>query len=398
MVINPIEDAEANRARVLAQVHTWCDESIINGAWRELSDTAAVLIAAGRLDPAMREILVERCRLGVGVPSVGGFTQVRELAERLDRTERMMHGLERGARLMAMSLRAEDLRRRLQSIRTRVVNSSTVYPSGLRGVRRERKEGVHLTLAQRTELFGMLCWTPVPLRDSRGFVASVGSAAIADVASAAAAQVERLGEGLSSAAALRRVENWGRPVAADGTGPLHFQDRYETLLYLAGVYFDHITASPTWLSPVFDMQRIQVDLGVEVATLSRDAAELRQLYRALAQTAASTPSRDVHQQVRQRTQVLDGVWEQLVERVASFARIFGALSNVEQRQMQARLADQARNLDSRIDDLVGRSGGHEMSTENLYRIGEEVEIGGFSYAPYQSLVAREIAELTAARS
>ncbi|WP_024793043.1 hypothetical protein [Tomitella biformata] len=392
-----IEDAEANRARVLAHVRAWCDGATIDGARRDLSDSAAVLIAAGRLEPSMRHILLARCRAGVGVPSVGGFAQVREMAERLDRTEKMMRGLERGARLMALSLRAEDLRRRLHAVRSRVVGSAVIYPGGVRGVRRERREGVHLTVAQRTELFGMLCWTPVPQPDGRGYVVSVGSAAIADVASAAAARVDRLGEGSSSAAALRRVESWGRPVAPDGTGPLHFNDRYETLLYLAGVYFDHITVSPTWLSPVFDMQRIQVDLGAEVVALSVDTAELQQLYRALAHTASSTTSLDVRLQVEQRTRVLDGVWDQLVERVASLARIFGALGNVERHLGEARAADQARNLDHRIDELVGRSGGHEMATENLYRIGEEVEIGGFSYAPYQSLVAREIAELTAAR-
>ena len=392
-----LDDAEASRARVLAQVRDWCDGAKIDGARRELSDSAAVLIAAGRLEPSMRQILLERCRAGVGVPSVGGFAHVREMAERLERTEKAMGGLERGARLMALSMRAEDLRRRLQAVRTRVVSSSVVYPGGVRGVRRERREGVHLTIAQRAELFSMLCWTPTPISDARGFVASVGSAAIADVASAAASRVERFGDALSSAAALRRVESWGRPVAADGTGPLRFHDRYETLLYLAGVYFDHITVSPTWLSPVFDMQRIQVDLGAELVALSADASELQQLYRALAQTAADTTSRDVQAQVRQRAGVLDGVWDQLVERVASLARIFGALGNVERHLRAARAADEARNLDSRIDDLVGRSGGHELSTENLYRIGEEVEIGGFSYAPYQSLVAREISELTAAR-
>ena len=390
-------DADANRNRVHAQVRAWCEGCEIDGARRELSGNAAVLIAAGRLDPTMRQILVERYRAGVGVPAVGAFGPGRDLVERLKRTEQMMSGLDRGARLMALSLRAEDLRRRLQAVRSRVVASSVVYPGGVRGVRRERREGVHLTLAQRTELFGMLCWTPTPLPDSRGFVASVGSAAIADVASAAASQVERLGEGLNTAAALRRVEHWGRPVAADGTGPLRFRERYETLLYLAGVYFDHITTSPTWLSPVFDMQRIQVDLGAELVALSADASELQQLYRALAHTASDTTSREVQLQIRHRTEALDGVWDQLVERVASLARIFGALGNVERHLRESRAADQARNLDHRIDDLVGRSGGHELSTENLYRIGEAVEIGGFSYAPYQSLVAREIAELTAAR-
>lgn len=388
------DDRDGNRTRVLAQVRTWCESSTIDGARRELSDGSAVLIAAGRLEPTMRQILLERCRAGVGVPSVGGFAQVRDMAERLERAEELMRGHERGARLISVSLRAEDLRRRLQSVRSRVVNSAVVYPGGVRGARRERKEGVHLTIAQRNELFNMLCWTPTPQRDSRGFVASVGSAAIADVAVAAAA---RLGGGLNSSATLRKVESWGRPVAPDGTGPLRFRDRYETLLYLAGVYFDHITTSSTWLSPVFDMQRIQVDLGAELVALTADAAELQQLYRALAQTASSTTSRDVQDQVRRRTAALDGVWEQLLARVASLARIFGALGNVERHLHEARVADQARNLDNRIDDLVGRSGGHELSTENLYRIGEEVEIGGFSYAPYQSLVAREIAELTAAR-
>lgn len=394
---NPIEEADAGRARVLAQVRSWCESGTIDGTRKELSDSAAVLIAAGRMDPSMRHVLIERCRSGVGVPSVGGFADVREMTERLEKIEQLMRTHERGARLMALSLRAEELRRRLQAVRSRVVSSSVVYPGGVRGARRERREGVHLTVAQRTELFGTLCWTPGPLRDERGFVASVGSAAIADIASAAATQVERLADGLSATAALRKVETWGRPVAADGTGLLRFHDRYETLLYLAGVYFDHITTSPTWLSPVFDMQRIQVDLGVELATLSADASELQQLYRALAATAAGTSSRDVHQQIAQRNRVLDGVWEQLVERVASLARIFGALGNVERHITAARVADQARNLDSRIDELVGRSGGHELSTQNLYRIGEEVEIGGFSYAPYQSLVAREIAELTASR-
>lgn len=388
----PFDDRDGSRARVLAQVRTWCESSTIDGARRELSDAAAVLIAAGRLEPSMRQILLERTRAGVGVPAVGGFAQVRDMAERLERAEAMMRGHERGARLMATSMRAEDLRRRLQVVRSKVVNSAVVYPGGMRGVRRERKEGVHLTIAQRNELFNMLCWTPTPQRDNRGVVASIGSAAIADVAVATAARF-----GAGSSATVRRVENWGRPVAPDGTGPLRFRDRYETLLYLAGVYFDHITTSATWLSPVFDMQRIQLDLGAELVALTADAAELQQLYRALAQTASSTTSLDVQDQVRRRTVALDGVWEQLLARVASLARIFGALGNVERHLHEARVADQARNLDHRIDDLVGRSGGHELSTENMYRIGEEVEIGGFSYAPYQSLVAREIAELTAAR-
>ena len=48
----PVEDSD--RSRVRGQIQAWCDGAMIEGVRRELSDTAAVLIAGGRLGSGLR--------------------------------------------------------------------------------------------------------------------------------------------------------------------------------------------------------------------------------------------------------------------------------------------------------------------------------------------------------
>lgn len=381
------ETVEERRARVSAQVRTWCENARIDGHHEQLSDGAAVLIASGHLDEATREVLANRRRVSKQIPSIGGFAVLRVLTDEYHDVGRRVDSMKPGPAQLVFKYRAGELAKKLRSMRATVVNSNTHYASGVRQIRRDRREGLHLDPAQRDSLFAALQQTPTP---STGSWLSDAGKLVRNTA------VDRLSEisGRSTVAGLgRKVAD----VIGRGTEPEHdeFADPYDALLFLAGTLYDRIDGSATWHSEHFAIQRHQLDLGVELSQIAVDAIALRGITGELAYALRGTYGDAAREQIRSRQQALGPVWGQLVERVAALARIADLVGQAEVALQSVMAVRKTMSLDSRIDELIARSGNRELSVENTHYVGDQ--LGGVDelMGTYQSALYGDIAALTA---
>lgn len=351
------------RARFADEVHSRCADCRLPGRSAQLSDAAAVAIAAGRVDAATRAVLVRRWHVGRSLPSIGGFGALRTMVDERDRWLAKDTAGKPGSALV-YRLRAAELNKRVDRHRTAVVMSGRHYAAGVRAVRKERREGVHLDLEQRDAVFDALMMTPAPQKFG---------------------PLAEHGLSLVDAAADRVTSMARRTPVADrvdwATGLVdrfvdrkddRFSDRYDTLLFLAGTSFDRVRLSPAWQSAFFEIQRNQLDLFVELTEISVDATSLHAVAAELDRIGETMVDEETAAQVESRRDALEVVWTQLTGRVAALVRLANL---VESSEGEARTSDamaRAHSLDDRIDDLVGRSGSREMSAENTHFVGDQL--------------------------
>lgn len=377
---------EERRARISFQVRDWCERSTIAGTHAPLSDAAAVLIAAGHLDAPTRQVLTNRRRAGRTIPSIGGFGALRLVTDEYNQVARRTGSLRPGPVQLLFKYRATELGRKLQSYRSAVVMSPAHYGNGVRAMRRDRREGVHLDLEQREALFRALQRTPAP-------IAGTALERAGNYARGAAA--ERIGQAAGNtpmAAVGKRVADAiGKGADLDND---RFADSYDTLLYLAGMLFDRIDGSEVWHSEHFAIQRYQLDLAEELTQIAVDTIALRGIRIELEEALRATHSDGARRQIEARQNALKPVWDQLVDRVAALARIGDLLSRAEVQLRSVLAVNRAMSLDSRIDELIARSGDRELSAENTHNVGDQ--FGGVEelMLTYQSALHGDIAELT----
>ncbi|QSE79397.1 hypothetical protein [Rhodococcus koreensis] len=377
---------EERRARISFQVRDWCERSTIAGMHAPLSDAAAVLIAAGHLDPPTRQVLTNRRRAGRTIPSIGGFGALRLLTDEYHQMGRRTDSLRPGPAQLLFKYRATELGRKLQSYRSAVVMSPAHYGNGVRAMRRDRREGVHLDLEQREALFRALQRTPAPIAGTA--LERAGNYA----RGTAAERLVHAAENTPMAAVGRRVADAiGKGADLEND---RFADSYDTLLYLAGMLFDRIDGSPVWHSEHFAIQRYQLDLAEELTQIAVDTVALRGIRIELDDALRATHSDGARQQIEARSNALKPVWDQLVDRVAALARIGDLLSRAEVQLRSVLAVNRAMSLDSRIDELIARSGDRELSAENTHNVGDQ--FGGVEelMLTYQSALHGDIAELT----
>ncbi|MFF2111150.1 hypothetical protein CJ179_20395 [Rhodococcus sp. ACS1] len=377
---------EERRARISFQVRDWCERSTIAGTHAPLSDAAAVLIAVGHLDPPTRQVLTNRRRAGRTIPSIGGFGALRLLTDEYHQMGRRTDSLRPGPAQLLFKYRATELGRKLQSYRSAVVMSPAHYGNGVRAMRRDRREGVHLDLDQREALFRALQRTPAPIAGTA--LERAGNYA----RGTAAERLVHAAENTPMAAVGRRVADAiGKGADLEND---RFADSYDTLLYLAGMLFDRIDGSPVWHSEHFAIQRYQLDLAEELTQIAVDTVALRGIRIELDDALRATHSDGARQQIEARSNALKPVWDQLVDRVAALARIGDLLSRAEVQLRSVLAVNRAMSLDSRIDELIARSGDRELSAENTHNVGDQ--FGGVEelMLTYQSALHGDIAELT----
>lgn len=328
----PTDFASTARRRdeVTEQVRRWCSrahisEREIGGAHPDLSDDAAVVIAAGYLDEPVRQVLAARRRAGRAVPSIGGFAELRLVSDEHARVTAALAATRSPLARALLRLRQAELARRLRAMRDAVVVSDKHYAKTVRAARRERRDGIHLDPAGRAALFQALRRTPAP---------SLRRGAGGQVGRSPGALAERLAAALAGGGARRAGAEAGS-----------FADPYDTLLYLAGNLYDRIGNSPAWHSGHFAAARAQLLLPEELGQIAVDTAALRAI---AAELTATDPGGD-------RLAALVPVWDQLVERVAALARIGDLLTLAEERLATVETATRAAGLDGRIDELVGSS-------------------------------------------
>lgn len=323
----------------------------------ELSDDAALLIAGGYVDDATRRILAERRAAGRALPDVGGPAQLRHLADELTLLRRRLGSARFGPFQALLERRATLVEKRLRSRQAAFVHSPRHHASGVRAIRRDRRDGVHLDIAQREALFVALSRTPAPARNEMRdrVVTRVGALRGRAVVAGAGRRIAEALDGFTDAESLT------------GAG------EYDALLYLTGRLFDRIDNSAVWHSDHFVVQRGQLDLADEVTQISIDAVALRSILAELAEAAAMARDEGTRAQISSRRVALSVVWDQLVERVAALARIGDLVARADDQLRSQQAAAHAASLDTRIDDLLARSGSRELSAANTHYVGDQVD-------------------------
>lgn len=385
----PASDSSAaeRRARIDEHVRYSCERARLDGHHPPLSDAAAVLIAAARVDSSTREILGARRRAGRTIPSTGGFGELRLLSDEYAGVAAKAASLRPGPVQLASRYRAAELGKRLAGLKTAVTMSAAHYASGVRAIRRERRDGVHLDPAQRDGLFAALQRTPAPLPVHRRQLHELRNAMLESTAQ----RVTRVSEHTRAEAVGRRTAGaLERAVAPDDD---RFVDRYDTLLFLAGTLYDRIEGAPVWHSEHFAIQRAQLDLAEELTQIAVDTVALRGIVGELDDAAASTPEAREH--VVSRREALEPVWDQLVDRVAALARIGNLLSQAETQLRAMASMRWATSLDNRIDDLIARSGNRELSAANTHQVGDQLGEVEELLGTFRSTLGGDIAALTA---
>lgn len=358
-----IRGSEEQRARLDDEVRTQCSDCRVPGHSTPLSDAAATAIAAGRVDDTIRAVLVNRWLAGRTLPSVGGFGALRSLVDDHARWMAKDTANKPGSSIV-YRLRAAELTKRIDRQRTAVLMSNRHYGVGVRAVRKERRDGVHLDLAQRDALFDALTRTPAPQRLNP--LAERGLSLV----DAATDRVTALTHSTSVADRVERVT--GLVEHLTDRKDDRFADRYDTLLFVAGASFDRVLRSPAWRSPRFEIQRNQVDLFSEVVEISVDAASLEAVDAELNGIIGATVDEQTAAHIESRHSALDVVWTQLIGRVAALVRLAVLVESCEGEVRTSDVVARAHRLDGRIDDLIGRSGEREMSADNTHFVGDQL--------------------------
>ncbi|GAB3130753.1 hypothetical protein GCM10027289_16020 [Tsukamurella serpentis] len=343
---------------VEAPVRRWCDARAIPMPRRELSDEAALLIAAGHLSPSGREAVLNRFDTERAFPDIGGYAKLRRLSriaehERTDSPAGLPDASGyadppnpfQQAKAAAESVRAADARRKLAGFRHAFTLNRLSFAAGVRAVRRARKDAVHLDLDERDALFDALCLTPLPVTPS---AAAVAARTVARVAG----PVLRLAP---------QVAGWVDGHGAPDERLLIFEDRYDVLLFVAGLVYDKVTYSRSVSSGEFDEQLMQLDLPTDLVQISADVAALRAVWGQLRYAPGLADGT--------RSGELDKVWDELVERVTALTRV-GDLVDVADSRRPKRIS--VESIDQQIHELVLRSGEREISTQSAHRIAGQI--------------------------
>lgn len=382
-----------------ADIRAWCDAAQMPGDRGELSDTAATLIAAGFLAPAGRAIVVRRASSGLPLPGLpGGYSDLRRLQRSIAQVEGQL------SNPMVPSMVAAVLRNRLNGLQRRrdeahkaVVIGKGVFPAGTRAIRRERRENVYLELDDRERLFGGLLCTPTPNVNSVNYMRKAGGAAIERI-------VGVVGQ-VTSRAVGARAEQWAdqifgepapaAPQAAATQRESRFVDGYETILFVAGHYYDRILRNPAWASDHFAIPRTQVNLHAELAEIAADVIALRSV-RVDLDRALSNGGFDQSfaEHIRAKEAALRPVWTQLIDRVQALTEVAHV---VESAAVELRLLSEynrASAIDDRIDHLIARSGERELSADNSIRLSEQVRAGEEQLRIYRDVLQGNIARIS----
>ncbi|MCA1004090.1 hypothetical protein LCL87_00025 [Rhodococcus hoagii] len=383
----PESSAAERRARIDEHVRYSCERARLDGHHPQLSDAAAVLIAAARVDAPTREILGARRRAGRTIPSIGGFGGLRLVSDEYARVAAKAAALRPGPVQLAYRYRAAELGKRLAGLRSAVTMSAAHYGGGVRAIRRERRDGLHLDPAQRDALFAALQRTPAPLPVHRRQLHELRNA-----------MLESTAERVARMSAHTRAEDVGRRASealerAVEPDDDRFADRYDTLLFLAGTLYDRIEGAHVWHSEHFAIQRAQLDLAEELTQIAVDTVALHGIVGELDGAVLSSPEAREH--VQSRRDALAPVWDQLVVRVAALARIGDLLDQVESHLRAMESMRWTTSLDTRIDELIARSGNRELSADNTHHVGDQ--FGGVEelMGTYRAALGGDIAELTA---
>lgn len=178
-------------------------------------------------------------------------------------------------------------------------------------------------------------------------------------------------------------------------GTASFLDGYETVLFLAGHFYDRVVNNPAWRSDHFELQRTQVNLHAELAEISSDVIALRAVRIDLDRAKRRGGfDKEFAQQIDKREEALRPVWSELIDRVQALG---GVAHVVESAAVELQILDEynrAATIDDRIDALISRSGDREVSVDNSKRLTEQVRSGEENLRVYRDVLQGNISRLT----
>lgn len=266
----------------------------------------------------------------------------------------------------------------MQTLRSTVESGSGHYASGIRGIRRDRRLGVHLEPRQRAAVVTALSRTPVPFAPST-------TEQLRGAAADASARAVRLSEN----SVVARISKY---LTVPTGEQRRFADRYDTLLFLAASWFDRIDRSEIWQSDCFAVQRLQLDLADELVQIAVDTVALQEIEADL--VAVGSAAVNGPELAEGRQAALAVVWDQLVDRVGALGRIGDVLAAAEERVRALAAVDRTVSLDSRIDELIARSGNRELSAANTRFVAEQMIDPGEVLGALQAAVHDDIVLIT----
>ncbi|NLU83937.1 hypothetical protein [Rhodococcus sp. HNM0569] len=382
-------DEQIGRRVPDGQIGAWCAGAWLPGAVEDLGDTSALVIASARLAPDLRAVVLRRIQTGRGFADVGGFGALRRLA---DERARFADRAETSGPPPVQAMyrfRANDLDRRIQAARAAFVAPGEHFGTGIRAIRRDRRDGVHLDPEQRGLVFDALVHTPTPADTARG------TERLAQQLTRVADRVPGLAPIAERAQLVPKLTGVFGHLEPSRTrepeGRSHFADRYDTALFLAASVVDRIEATEAWHSEHFAVQRYQLDPWQELLQIAVDTTELRGVVGEL----GTLEERGAP--VASRRRALDDVWKQLLARVAALVRVGDLLARADDALRATRAADRAAGLDARIDRLLSRSGNRELSVDNARHVGDQISSLDHVFLGYREELHRGIAELTSGR-
>lgn len=380
-----------------ADLRRWTQDSRVPGDPSPLTDEAALMIASAYLTPEGRMLLVHRMSMGLPLPVLNiPAAELRRLQHSIGHLEdQLATGVLPGMVTTVLRTRLSGMVRKREDARRIVVLGKGVFATSTRGIRRERRENIYLELDEREKLFAGLLATPCANLPVGGGVRRAGSAAVDRIAGfvgnfagrgAAASVEEWINEALGSA------PGQGAPASR---GSSSFADGYETLLFVAGHFYDRIQRNRAWRSDFFEIQRGSVNLHAELAEIAADVVALRNLRIDLDRARASSGYDEAFSaHLDQREAALRPVWTQLLERVLALSEI---CSTVESAAAELHILDEydrASTLDTRIDSLLARSGDRELSADHSRLLSEQVRSGEEQLRIYRDVLQGNIARIS----
>ncbi|MDH3013026.1 hypothetical protein [Gordonia alkanivorans] len=386
-------------ARSSEQIREWCDRSALPGERRELSDTAALLVAAGYLTPGGRAIVVRRISTGRPMPTVpAGFGDLRRLQRAIVQLEHQLSNPVVPSVVGAvMRNRLNGLQRRRDDARKHIVTAKGVLASGTRAIRRERRENIYLEIEERERLFSGLLCTPTPNVNSSGYVRRAGTAAIDRIAGVVGQVAAKSGNPQAGQWADQLLTTSRDAAQAGAPRSATFVDGYETLLFIAGHYYDRIVGNPAWRSDHFEVQRTQVNLHAELAEIAADVTGLRAVRIDLDRAKRNGGfDRTFAAQIDQRETTLRPVWSELIDRVQALGEVAHVVESAAVELQVLAEYNKAMTLDDRIDALIARSGDREISVGNTMRLTEQVRSGEEQLRIYRDVLQGNIARISPA--
>ncbi|MBE7194065.1 MAG: hypothetical protein INR66_16480 [Gordonia polyisoprenivorans] len=382
------------------EIRQWCDRSAMPGERPELSDVAAILVASGYLTPTGRAIVIRRVSTGLPLPIVpGGFGEMRRLQRAIVQLEAQQSGpMVPGVIAAVMRNRLNGLVRRREDAHKAFVTGKGVFAGSTRAIRRERRENVYLELDERERLFAGLLFTPTPNVGTMRAVRRAGTVAVERIAGVVGQVAARSGN--------RQVEQWAEQVTAatdrDAQAPAvpgsaNFVDGYESLLFIAGHYYDRIMTNPAWRSDHFAVQRTQVNLHSELAEIAADVIALRAVRVDLDRAKRNGGfDQAFAEQIDRRETTLRPVWSELIDRVQALSDVAHVVESAATELRILAEYNKAATIDDRIDALVARSGDREISMDNAKRLSEQVRSGEEQLRIYRDVLQGNISRLSPA--